>query len=171
MPLLYPNPVTCYWVDETDGGDEVCYFGSTNGFVYQDNIGTSFDGDDIEAWIRLPFNHLGSPRYRKRFRRMILDMTVQAYSSLQIGYELGCGTNTVNPGVTQTATTYGGGGYWDSFTWDSFTWDAQPINQPSLDLTGTEKNLSVLAYSKSSVYSQVSIQAITFNYSVRRLER
>jgi len=66
LPLNYGIPVRCICSTPLSTGTEVTYFGSDDGYVYQDSIGTSFDGDAIEAWIRPVFNNLGSPRVRKQ---------------------------------------------------------------------------------------------------------
>ncbi len=78
----------------------------TNGYVYQDGVGTSQDGNPIEAWCRLPFNNERSPRYRKRWRRAVFDMTVDTYSMLNIGYDLGYGNPMVQPSAPGSPTVH-----------------------------------------------------------------
>jgi hypothetical protein len=172
MPLNYGINVRCISTDTNSAGQEVTYFGSDNGFVYQDNIGTSFDGAPIEAWIRMTFNHAKSPRVRKRYRRAIFEGTVAAYSQLNISYDLGYG----NPDVQTSATVpdsaiTGAGGYWDQFTWDNFSWDSQIVSTPQLSLDGTEKNISFLIYSNYAQYQSHVFQGVTIIFTPRRLER
>lgn len=180
MPLNYGVTVSCMCTDNlsSDGatggvqGAEVTYFGATNGFVYQDNIGTSQDGNPIEAWLRLSFNNSKSPRVRKRYRRAILEGTVAAYTQLNISYDLGYGNPSVQPSAPAADMPMNGsGGYWDQSTWDQVAWDSQVILTPNIAIEGTEKNISFLIYSNYAQYQSHTIQGITLIYSPRRLER
>jgi hypothetical protein len=173
MPLNYGLNVRCICTDNrSNDGQEVTYFGSDNGLVYQDNIGTSQDGNPIEAWIRVAFNHSRSPRVRKRYRRAVFEGVVAAYSKLNISYDMGYGNPDVQPSATVPDTGLpGGGGYWDQFTFDKFSWDSQIISAPNLAIEGTEKNISFLIYSNYAQYQSHTLQGITLIYSPRRLER
>lgn len=171
MPIQYAHQVSCYYSGNKIDGSEVAFFGDSDGYVYQDNVGTSFDGQAIESWLRLPFSHFGSPRYRKRFRRLICDMSVPGYTELRMSYEIDGGSAEVDPGVAQYVTSYGSGGYWDQFTWEQFTWDTEVVVAPSLTLDGTGKNISVLFYGNSAICGQHTIGAVTFHLTLRRLER
>ncbi|MEM7709186.1 MAG: hypothetical protein AAF264_00195 [Pseudomonadota bacterium] len=42
--------------------DELIFAGSEDGCVYQMDAGTSFDGQEVEAFVLFAFNHLGSPQ-------------------------------------------------------------------------------------------------------------
>ena len=180
MPLNYGVTISCICTDNLSTsisvngvlGQEVTYFGSTNGFVYQDNIGTSQDGNPIESWIRMAFNNDKSPRVRKRYRRAIFEGTVTAYTQLNFSYDLGYGNPDVQPSAPKSDTSLtGGGGYWDQFTWDQCTWDSQIIMSPSFSIDGTEKNISFLLYSNYAQYQSHTIQGVTLIFSQRRLER
>ena len=169
--LNYGMPVRCMVSATLSTGVEVTYFGSDDGYVYMDNTGTSFDGDEIEAWMRLPFNNNKSPRVRKRFRRAILEVDVEEYASVNISYDLGYG----NPGVAPAAATpdqamTGGGGYWDSFIWESFNWDAQVVSNPSISIDGTEKSISLTFYSNRAQDKPHTVQGVTLLTTPQRLE-
>ncbi|MFI4939819.1 MAG: hypothetical protein ACHP7O_05700 [Burkholderiales bacterium] len=180
MPLNYNVAVSCICTDNlsSDGatggaqGAEVTYFGAVNGFVYQDNIGTSQDGQPIQAWVRLAFNDSKSPRVRKRYRRAVFEGTVVAYTQVNIAYDLGYGNPDVQPSATVPDTGLtGAGGYWDQSAWDNFTWDSQIVLTPNLAIEGTEKNISFLIYSNYAQYQSHVLQGVTLIYSPRRLER
>jgi hypothetical protein len=171
LPIDYGMPIRCYHTATRSDGREYCWFGSDDGYVYQDNVGTSFDGDEYESWLRLAFNHLGSPRYRKRFRRCSLDMVVENSGIVRLSYELGAGNLDVEPGTAQSLSVLGSGGYWDQFTWDKFVWDAPAVTTNGIALDGTEKSISMLFYAKSAIDGTHSVQGIHYDYSLRRLER
>lgn len=171
MPLNYGKAVRCIVTTTLSNGQEVTYFGSDDGYVYQDNVGTSFDGSAIEAWIRLPFNHLKSPQTRKRYRRAIFEVKVVSYSAVSISYDLGYGNPDVNPAPATNSKILIGGGYWDQFTWDAFVWDSKIVTSPSLALEGTEKNISMLFYSNRNQDQSHTISGVTLMYTPQRNER
>jgi hypothetical protein len=171
LPLNLPAVVRCIVTTTLSTGAEVTYFGSDDGYIYQADTGTSFDGSSIEAWLRLAFNHTKSPRLRKRYRRAVLELTVANYSQVNVSYDLGYGSSQVQPSVAVLSYLTGGGGYWDQFTWDQFNWDAQFILDPTIPLDGTEKNISLLFYSNRAQDKSHTLQGVTLVYTPRRLER
>lgn len=172
MPLNYGKPVRCICTANLSDGSEVTYFGSDDGYVYQDNVGTSQDGEPIEAWLRLPFNNNKSPQVRKRFRRAVLELRVDSFSQVNMSYDLGYGNQTVQPSAPQADTVLvGAGGYWDQFTWDQFTWDAQFVSNPTLQIDGTEKNISFIFYSNRAQDSSHTLQGMTLISTPRVLQR
>ena len=172
MYLNYGRVVRCITTATLSTGEEVTYFGSDDGYVYRDNIGTSFDGETIEAWIRPAFNNLKSPRLRKRFRRAVFEVKAEGYAQVNVAYDLGYGSPNVNPSAIASDTPLiGGGGYWDQFTWDQFTWDTQIFADPSISIEGTEKNISFFFYSNRAQDKSHTVQGVTLLYSERRVER
>jgi hypothetical protein len=172
LPLNYGRPVRCVCSTTLTTGAEVCYFGSDDGYVYQDNVGTSQDGGAIEAWARLPFNNLGSPQTKKRFRRSILEVVAEGYAQLNISYDFGYGNPNAQPSAPAADSVLtGAGGYWDQFTWDQFTWDAQFVANPSTAIDGSGTNISMLYYSNRAQDSSHTISGVTLLSSQRALSR
>ncbi|MFZ6757973.1 hypothetical protein ACO0K9_12260 [Undibacterium sp. Ji50W] len=172
LPLNYNRPVRCICTANLSNGTEVTYFGSDDGYVYQDNAGTSQDGNAIEAWCRLPFNNNKSPRIRKRFRRAVFEVVVDGFAKVNISYDLGYGNPAVLPSAPQSDTALsGGGGYWDQFNWDQFNWDAAYVSSPSLSIDGTEKNIGLLFYSNRSQDQSHTLQGVTLMSTPQLLQR
>jgi hypothetical protein len=92
MPMLLADEVTCIWSAEFNDGSEGIFFGSSDGQVYQMERGTSFDGDAIEAYIYLAFNHSKTPRQRKRYRQASFEVAGEGYAEFSFSYELGYAT-------------------------------------------------------------------------------
>jgi hypothetical protein len=172
MPLNYAMVVRCICTTTLSTGSEVTYFGSDDGYIYQDNVGTSQDGAKIEAWCRLPFNNNKSPRIRKRFVRAVFEIAVDSLSSVNISYDFGYGNPDVMPSApTSDQVLSGAGGYWDQLTWDQFTWDSQIVSNPSISINGTEKNISLMFYSNRAQDGSHTLQGVTLMTLPRRLER
>lgn len=172
MPLNYGKVVRCICTATLSSGKEAVYFGSDDGYIYQDNIGTSFDGAPIEAWVRPVFNNLKSPQLRKRFRRAIFEVKSLGYSLVNATYDLGYSTPNILPADIQPGISLtGAGGYWGQFTWDQFIWSAQTYSASKLSIEGTETNISFLFYSNRAQDNAHVITGISLMYTPRRIAR
>lgn len=172
FPINYGKPVRVVTTKTLATGEEVTYWMGDDGYVYRDNSGTSFDGDEIEAWVRLPFNHIKSPRVRKRYLRAVLEAKTEGYAKVSASYDLGYGdSGSAQPAILADQVLIGAGGYWDTSYWDSFVWDAPIISAPSITIDGTEKNISFMFYSNRYQDKSHTLQGITVIYIPRRVER
>jgi hypothetical protein len=172
MVLNYGRVVRCIDTSNLTNGTEVTYFGSDDGYVYHDLIGTSFDGEAIEAWIRPVFNNIGSPRIRKTYRRAIFEVSSEALSRVNITYDIGYATpETTSAAVQLDQNLIGSGGYWDQFTWDQFVWDSPVVQEASLSIDGCEKNISFLFYSNSAEDAAHIVSGVSLLYTPRRIQR
>lgn len=169
--LNYPVPVLVTWNNEDDLGFERAFFGSTDGYVYEDQRGTSFDGAEIEAWINLNYNHLKSPQTRKRFRRAVFDITGSGFIRLNITQDLSYSDNQIPAARTITKEIIGGSGYWDFSNWNQFNWDASVVAQADMKLYGMGRNISFLLHTDSNLIEPFTVQGITVHYESRRLQR
>ena len=171
LPLNYGRVV--HWVQcfTKSNGQEITFVGGTDGFVYQDNVGTSFDGSEIEAWIRLAFNNLRSPQVRKTFKRAVFDVKSEGYSTASVAYDLGYANPDVNSSPMGAFSLLGAGGYWDQVIWDQFTWGAPVVATAKVSLDGTETNLAFLFYSKTNKDKAHTVQGVTLEYIPRRIAR
>lgn len=172
LPLNYGLVVRCITTATLSTGEEVTYFGSDDGFVYQENKGTSFNGLPIPAWIRPAFNNLQSPLVRKTYRRAVFEVKSNGYSQVNISYDLGYATPGVSPpGIQQDVQLNGSGAYWSQGNWDQFTWSAPVVETASIIINGTEKNISFVFYSNRAQDDPHTVQSVSLLYTPRRLER
>lgn len=169
--LNYPNPVTCITNEEDDKGRERIFFGSDNGFVYEDHRGTSFDGEPIEAWVRLTFNHFKSPRVRKRWRKAVVELDGQGYIEMAVTPDISYSSPFVSGPMTTSIVASGGGGFWDTSGWDTFTWDSTVITTSDIKLFGTGINLGMLFHQYAKDTEPFTLQSMIVHYDQRRLER
>lgn len=169
--LQYPVKPTCFASCEDSTGKDVVFFGSDNGFVYQADRGSSFDGAEIEAYLRMPSNTLGSPRMRKRFRKAVMSMSATAYASIRFQPEFTDGDPDVGTHRLQTGEVIGAGGYWDIASWDQFFYDARLVSTPEFSIEGTGLNMALLFYSKTALDLGHVLQGMHIHFSLRRLSR
>lgn len=169
MPFVLAHEASCAFSGEDETGVERLFFGATNGMVYELERGSTFDGDDIEAWIRLAFTSPAGPTMHCSWRRLRLDMSVPEYAEVKFNYEFDYGgPDYVTPTETGLA---GGGGYWDMSFWDSFVWDSPWRSPPSFKLIGNSMNISPFIYSKSKLSAPFILESAIIDYSPRRIDR
>ena len=157
MPMLFNDPVLVSCSQETwGGGAELIYFGSTNGNVFQMEMGASFNGQPINAYLNLAFNNSKLYRFLKKYYRVTFEITGSGYSEFFGTYTLSNGDNTASPpdqvfeqeNIAQLT--------WDSIlTWDSLNvWDGSQLSQTSLSTPGDGQNISVKIISNGNFYAQ-----------------
>jgi hypothetical protein len=168
MPVFFPNPAMCIGDGVDAGGNQIIMFGSNNGFVYQMDIGTSFDGAAISAYMQLVFDSIRSPRLRKRWRHASLEVNATSYVSLGVAYQLSYGQSTTGQGPTANYQSPAAPDFWDSFTWDNFTWDGISLAPIEIGLTGTAENLSLFISCNTDLSFPFTINTAMLHYSIGR---
>ena len=178
----YPQPVAMIYNTDDETGQERTYFvtsdAANEGFVFEDQIGKNFDGEKIASYVRTAFNQVGSPSYRKYFRRADLELNAPFTLSLQFASDLSYSASEVSSGLTTIqpkdipeVDVFGGGGFWDDVFWDEFLWDAQSLTTARASLSGTGENISFLIFNDTAKALAWEMQGITLHYDPRRLQR
>lgn len=171
IPVLFPNPVFCSDDADLVTGVGVSYFGSSDGqgYVYQLEKGTSFDGADINGYVTLAWDFIKSPRILKRFRAGSIEVQGEGYAEIQYGYLLGYGNSQVEqPAAISAALNLSARAYWDSFTWDEFVWDGSNLMPTDVDETGTAENIQVTISSATNYMPSYTLDSVIHHYSLRR---
>ena len=151
----------------SDTGSDMLFFSSDDGFVYQMDKGTSFDGAEIEALIRLPFNHMKSPRTIKGFKKAVMELVAPEPVTLQFTPEFSYGNVDIPVSSTQDLLVQTGGGYWDSAIWDNFIWSAQSIGTAEAYVFGSGTNISLVIRSLGTYEQPHTLQSVLLHYTQR----
>ncbi len=162
---------SCATSGEDGSGVERTFVGAADGFVYEMNRGSTFDGDDIESYFKVFYINSRSPEIRKRYRRMTLEMSAQLYASIRFQAEFSYGDQEIQSSVSDDFTASGAGGSWDFANWDEFFWDGQDVVRPSLSLSGTGLNIGMTFYSKTKLDHGHILAGSIIHYTPRRLQR
>jgi hypothetical protein len=144
------------------------FFGSTNGFVYALDVGTSFDGENITAVLDLNYNSENSPRILKRYRRGSFEITGSGYCEFQFSYELGYSSvyiGQAQPAPYENSFT---ASYWDTSYWDLFVWDGKTLAPSDVEIKGTGQNILLRITSDASYYQPFTINSVILHYTTRR---
>lgn len=169
--VLFPNPVFCVDEGEDSLGGEVTYFGSSDslGYVYEMDVGTSFDGSAIPAYITTAWNAVNSPRILKRNRAASIEIQGTAYAAISFGYQIGYNSPLIpQPNTVAASSGFRAAPFWDSFTWDNFTWDGQTLSPTDVDMTGTAENVQFIISSDTNYIGAYTINSIIHHYTPRR---
>jgi hypothetical protein len=178
---LYDKLPVCVCSSENSSGEEEIYFGSTDGFVYQLDSGTSFNGNAITAIIKLHFNHLKSPTIVKRIRHITLELDSPIDTYINASIEFDYGKEDGQSGFFELDAP---GGIWDIDLWDAFVWSGQSTSSAPIDVDGSAQNFSLTLYSSGEWQLQDvggrsgltgaqphTIQGYTVHYDVRKVQR
>jgi len=168
MPVNFPNPVNCWCEGEVTTGNEVSFFGSTNGYVYQMETGPDFDGVSISSTLKLNFNPQGNSRVLKRYRRVSLEITGSGYAGFDFGYLLGYETTDIDQSPTRSYSVPFFTATWDAFVWDAFVWDGRTLTPSEVTCDGTAENIAIVISSDSRFSQPFTINSVALHYSPRR---
>lgn len=170
--VLFPDPVVCSFDGENNPDKPGNIFGTNDGYVMMNDKGTSFDGKKINAYMTTNINSAKTPRMRKRFRRLVLEVSGSAYFDLQLGYTF----EWASPAITSHEFVSGAGllslmPYWDNMIWDSFFWDGKANDALEMELNGTGENVQLVVISEADYVASFVLHSAIFHYTPRRGNR
>lgn len=169
MPIELSDQVTCIWSQENPSGEEEIYFGSTDGFVYQMEKGTSFDGDNIYAYIITHWDSGKSIEWMKGYEGPVtIEGKGTGYAEIDVAYELDYNRKEVSqPTVQIVSLPISAGSEWDAgLTWDvGVSWDdASTLPVLNLDLRGEGRNISWVITKNSDYFYPVCLTGVYYRY-------
>lgn len=168
MPVTFTDPVACTWAGEDSEGREASFFGGSDGMVYQFEKGTSFDGDPIPYRLELAYHHIGSPRIRKAFRKMAIEVTGESYAEFGVSTSLSYGSTDVETNPEESITTNLTEANWDSVSWDQFLWDGKTLIPSEVSLSGTAENISIIVAGESDEVDSFTLAGAIIHFIMRR---
>lgn len=165
------DEVRCICSQEGASGQEEIYFGSDSGYVYQMDVGTSFDGESIDWSFELSFNHFGSPRQLKSFRKAVIEVSGGTYCEFQMTHVPGYGSSSLPSVTTTTVQSELSAAVWDDFSWDAFFWDGSTLIPAEADLDSTAENMALAFSGSSDEFDTFTLNGAIVSYSPRRALR
>jgi hypothetical protein len=167
----YGMPVRCVFSGEDAAGKEMIVFGGDNGYVYQAERGTSFDGEVINAFARLAFHFSGTPTRNKHYRRAQFNITCQGPTTLRIGIDYSFADPNVGQDPIKDLALPGGGAFWNLFNWNEANWGTALVPSAVVDLEGEGQNMSFLFSHSSATENSHRLDGVNLQWSMRRLNR
>lgn len=162
---------SCMAAGENINGREIMFIGSEDGFVYQVDSGVSANGEPILSYMRLPFNHVGSPTNDKRWHKAAFEIEAQTKTRLAITYICNYGDTDFPQASEQEAILQGGGGLWNEALWNLFKWSAPLEGVANVHIDGIGQNISLIVIGESNYDEPHTMHGVTLHFNYRRLVR
>lgn len=168
MPQVFQHPVRCICSQEMNDGSEAMFFGGDDGVVYQLDKGTSFDGDAINASLDLVYDFQKSPRTRKRYRDLTVEITGTGYAAITFSYALGYANSAIAQAANSTVTPEISDALWDTGTWDTGTWDGATLLPSSFTIDGEAENIAFSFRTASDYFDSHTFTGLLTHYTPRK---
>lgn len=169
MPFNLGFTVTCASSIEDNEGVERLFVGTDDGYVMELERGTSFDGEPIEHYFRLPFNHFGAPKVEKRAHKVIIDLEANGPTTLTVSVDLDYGA--VEGYAEQTLSVTTGGGALDDLGTNELYFASQIETLAEAYIDGVACNYSLKVGEENDDERPHTATGVTYYISPRRLKR
>lgn len=155
------------WSAEMTTGVERILFGDADGYVFQLDKGTSFDGETVQAFVQLAYAHCNSPNTLKRIHKVSFEATASAASDMHVSVEYDYSSNE-QAGLSQTSVSAEGtGALWGVGNWGEFFWSSPAENVLEAYVDGQGRNASIIVVSDSADIAPYVLRGATIYYSER----
>ena len=146
------------------GQYEFIIHGSSNGKVYRQEKGNSFDGEEIFSVYQTPYMYMENPEQRKIFHKVNTYLRSEGDNEiiLSVVYDYE-DINVMNP-TNYTMTTKGAAAYFNEAAYDStaiYSGNPSPIQATNISGSGTSVSFK---YVTNSTDASHSIQGIVLTY-------
>ena len=169
LPFTLSDQIICSCSTEDSNGDEVLYGGFDDGYVRKIDSGTSFDGATVASFVRLAYSHYGTPQLKKRFREILLELSADTSTTLDIYPDFNYGDGTV-----PTSTVYSVDVTNDEWNVDDVSNDTLGVaimDKARTRIAGQGENMGILIKNSSIYDKPVTLQGAVIQYSDRGLKR
>lgn len=172
MPIRFPAAISCACAGElSEGARERIFVGSENGFVYELESGSSFDGATVPAYIRLTWNAERAANIEKRFHSARVETDNQSPMSVGFTYHVDYNATENLDGELHSYAVAAGSA---SFTpagadYAGVDWQLAAAGEINIDdLSGLGRNIALTLITEHTAEEPHTFTALTLNYSARR---
>lgn len=167
--LRYLHQPVCAATGSVNGAEFVV-FGTEDGYVMKERSGTTFDGEDIHAFIRTSFWHAKSPDVKKRYRKMTMDCDAEQSATIRFKLDYDLGNVDAVASIEFSADATPSGGYYDIDNWDEFYWSNPDASELETDIEGVGRYMSLLLWAEGD-FAPFNVSTLTVQYSPLELKR
>ena len=154
----------------SSGGTERFFVASDN-YVYEMDVGTSFDGRPIFAYFVTAFMNNKFLSIRKRYKRITISVMSDGYSECGVMYDVSPSGYDGGVGRGSVLQVYPLGTWYDVSKYGKFVWSAGITPEYTIDTPGTGKAISIMVKSLSEISDKFAVMSFTIVYSTGRMER
>jgi hypothetical protein len=170
MPFKLPIDVLCSCAGEIDAGlGERIFVGCQDGYVYELNAGTSFDGEPIPTYIRLPFNSMGTALQDKAYKKSTLELDAPDPVTFGVKFDIDYGKGIGGGEVAVAALA--GTALITTELYDSIIWSTPVQSRLEHHIAGLGPNIAVTYITEHDDKRPHTLAAQSFNFSPRKMRR
>jgi hypothetical protein len=168
--LDYGRSIVLAWSGEVNGITRT-FYADSDGWVYEADVGRSFDGSPIEAALILHSLSQGQPMTEKTYRYAVVETIADGPFSLTLAGEFNDSDPDTDIGEEAIASFFGAGSAWDLALWDLSFWDTSRLAKKRMAFEGAGYNVSPIFVSRSAEELPHQIKTLTVVYTPRRVSR
>ncbi len=152
-------------------GNARTFYGATDGFVYEADVGRSNDGDEIEYAIRTNELAQRTPGVLKQYRILEIESKSGSAFTTRVMAEFSDADNEIDAAQEITINQPGTGLYYDITNFDESYWDVIGVSRKRFVVEGQGTSIAYIIAGLSDSELPHILQALTTLYSTRRLAR
>jgi hypothetical protein len=153
-------------------GNARTFVGGDDGWVYECDVGRSFDGQPIQYALRLNELSQRSPGIVKQYSRLALEAQAQSAFTLAVAADFyGGDDDEIDPTEPVIVPQYGAGLLWDLANWDQSYWDVNDSARKRFPLEGSGTSVAISIGGQSDNEAPHTLRAVTISYIMRRQAR
>ena len=152
------------------GGENVRFFTNNTGYVYEMDVGTSFNGEEIETALGTAFYHYKSPRYWKQFMRMIFELTASGGTKFRVRSVFDYDDAAFPATLWWEPLLKGAGGVFGIDKWSEFTWGGSVVQRMVNYIRGHGTNMSIEVTTSSKYNDQHVIHNVIVDYQLENIQ-
>jgi len=147
------------------------FYGDDQGFVYEADVGRSFDGANIFAVLRLNALHQRAPMMEKTYRYGFVETLAEGAFTLNVAAEFNDSDTSKAITPTFSAQLLGAGAQWDTTSWDQVFWDSKRLDRRRIAIEGSGYNAAPVFYTDAADELPHQLKTVTLIYTPRRIAR
>lgn len=146
-------------------GEERMFFGTADGKVMEEDVGTSFDGEAIDYVLRLPFNHLKAPGIEKLFHKLEMEMAGGTALTINFRQVFDYDDSTFATGG-DSIPFLGTGSLFDVGAFNDMVFDRGEMYRAEADIDGQGRNIALLIWASSDFSEPVTLQGLLLYFTL-----
>ena len=163
----YLHGISCVASGELSDGSEIVLFGTTDGYVMREGVGTSFDGEPIISSLKLPFYSYKTPSRKKRFRKIAVEVLTDESLTVMFKQHFDNLDGNYPTSENLLAPTVAANGFWDIAAWDLFTWTSNSAQgQSEVNVMGIGRNMALLFWHESATDLPFTLQGAIVHFTL-----
>ncbi|TIW28674.1 MAG: hypothetical protein E5V63_04125 [Mesorhizobium sp.] len=171
LPFKLPATFYSSCVGEIQAGNgDRLFAGGTDGYVYELDKGTSFDGAAIDTYLRLAFNNLKSPTQNKAFHKFTADVLCEDAITVGIKFEIDY-SRAPEHGSQISETASAGMPIISTAAYGSIDWMVPVQGEVTHYLYGFGRNVAVTLVTSAADKEKHTFPSSTLNFSPRGMVR